>query len=403
MEDAGTGQQLIQQNYKSPGGLSAFSGTTARISLPAQELTEVSPEDMLDTLPDLSDASEKLLNFVIDFELSEASVDRTMAQLQNKDTRENKKFKRLSDIFERQRKEFGGESYINVGETLRRLLGRKAGPIDEQTATWRPDALLQRANIAILLSRMLSIAEQDQRDQFLGDIASTFPRPFAQRLGLPGSLTPECSSLAEETFQMALEARTQEAIMLLTRHGGKINFDLDTALLQLFYDANNHIKGWIVSGLRTADLRKEAKERILGRVKQLREPFRLSVPVSFEGQSSGVESLRVKFPWATFAQQLVAWAGQRLREIEIQTTTYGGAQAICQRLIDVVQSGRLVQSLESDDVDNEADGPEVRLEYDTPSESHATSEQQDQPRRPARADELNLAQFRSVHAFQFRN
>lgn len=403
VEDAGAGQRQLQQNYKSPGGLSAFSGTTARISLPAQDFTEISSEGMLDTLPDLSEASGKLLSFVIPAELSEASIARTMAQLQNKDTGGHKKLKRLGDTFERQRKEYGGGSYIDVGETLKRLLGRKAGPIDEQTASWRPDALLQKANLAILVLRMLSIAEQEKKDQFLEDLAGTFPQPFAQKLGLPESLTPECSALAEATFHQALEVRTQEAIMLLARHVGKINFDPDTALLQVFYDVANHLKGWVVSGLRIADLGREAKDTILGRVEQLREAFSSNVPTSSDGQASGVESLRVNFPWTTFAQQMLAWAGRRLTEIEIQTTTYGGAQAICQGLVNVIQSGRLGQSLESDGVDNESDRQEIRLEYATPSESRATSEQQDASTRPARVDELNLAQFRSVDTCQSRS
>lgn len=355
---------------------------------------------MLDTLPDLSDASEKLLSFVMSAELSKASIDSAIAQLQNKDTRENKKFKRLSDIFERQRKEYGGDSYINVGETLRRLLGRKAGPIDEQSARWRPDALLQKANLAILVSRMLSLAEQDQKDQFLEDIASTFPQPFAQRLERPENLTQECSALAEATCYMALEVRTHEAIMLLIRHAGKSNFDINSALLQIFYDANAHIKGWAVPGLRSADLTKEAKDIILERAKKLREAFELNVRVGLDGQLAGAESLRATFPWTTFAQQLIAWAGQRQTEIEIQTATYGGARAICQAIVDVVQGGRLRQSLGMDDVDDESDGSDVRLVYETPSELQATPEHQGQSGRPARANELSLPQFRLVEALQ---
>lgn len=384
VEDAGVDQQPTQQNYKSPGGLSAFSGTTARISLPAHELTQLNLEDMLDTLPDLSDASDKLLSFVIPAEISEVSIARAMAQLQNNNTRENKKLRRLCDTFERQRTEFGGDSFVSVGETLERLLGRSAGPIDEQTASWRPDALLQKSNLAILASRMLSVGEQDQNEQFLEDIAGTFPQPFAQRLGIPEKLTPECSALAEATFQLALEIRTQEAIMLLARHSGRVNFDPDTALRQMFYDASD-LKGWAVSGLQNVDLRMEAQDTILGRVKQLREAF---------DQLSGVESLRVKFPWSSFVQQTVAWAGQRLTEIDIQTTTHGGAHAICQSLIDVIQSRRFGQSLESQGVDNESEDTELRLHYDPPSESRATSDQQDASNRPARADELNLPPFR---------
>ena len=390
VEDAGADQLQTQQNDKSPGGLSAFSGTTARISFPTQELTELSPEDMLDALPDLSDTSDKLLSFVISAELSQGSVATTISQLQNKNTREHKKLKRLGDTFERQRKEFGGDSYINVGDTLRRLLGRKAGPIDEQTASWRPDALIQKANLAILVLQMLSITKQEQKDHFVEDIADTFPQPFVQRLGLAESLTPECSALAEATFRLALEVRTQEAIMLLARHVGKLNFDPDNALLQVFYDTNN-LKGWPISGLRIADLTKEVKDIILGRVEKLREAFRSNGPMSSDGQASAVESLRVNCSWATFAQQMVAWAAQRLTEIEIQTTTYGGAQAICQELSDVIQSGMLGQSLGGD---YESDSPELRLDFDAQSESRATSEQQDASAKPARADELKLAQFR---------
>ena len=398
-EDVRAGELPTTHNDRSPGGLSAFSGTTARISFPTQELTGSSPEDMLDTLLDLSDASDKLLNFVMPAELSEASVATNMAQFQNKDTREHKKLKRLDDTFERQRTEYGGDSYINVADTLKSLLGRKANSINERTASWRPDALLQKANLAVLVSQTISIAKQDQRDHFIEEIAGDFPLPFVQSLGLPENLTPECSALAEATFQLALEVRTQEAIMLLARHVGKLNFDLDTALFQVFYDANK-LKGWAVSGLRTVDLAKEAKAIILGRIDQLRGAFDSNGLMPSDSRSSGVESLRVYFPWTTLAQQMVAWASQRLTEIEIQTTTHGGAQAICQRLIDMVQSGMLGRSIENEEVDNPSNGSEIQLEYNPQSESRATSEQQDASVRPARADELNLPQFRLVDEFQ---
>ena len=400
VRDAGAGQLPTQPNDKSPGDLSAFSGTTARISLPTQDLTELNVEDMVDTLPDLLDASDKVLKFVIPTELSEASIATIVAQLQNKNTREHKKLKRLGDTFERQRKEYGGDSYINVGDTLRRLLGRRPSPINEQTASWRPDALLQKANLAFLVMQILSVASQDQKDHFVEDIAGTFPVPFIQRLGLPQSLAPECSALAGATFELALEFRTQEAIMLLARHVGKINFDPDSVLLQVFYDSNN-FKGWAVSGLRMVDLTKEAKDIILSRIKQLRGAFKLDEPMPSDGRSSGVESLCANFSWTTFAQRVIAWAGQRLTEIEIQTTTYGGAQAICQGLSDTVQQGMLGQSLENDSIDNQNESPELRLDLEARSESRATSEQQDASVRPGRANGLNLPQFRSVNTFQF--
>ena len=388
------GQQMTQQKNKSPGGLSAISGTTARTSFPTQDPTGSNSEDILDTLPDLSDTADRFLSFVIPAEISEVSVATTIAQLHNKDTHENKKLRRLGDTFERQRKEYGGDSYINVGDTLRRLLGEKAAPVDEQTASWRPDALLQKANLAILVFQMLSSEEQKQKEIFLEDIAGIFPRPFAQRLGNSEDLTIECSALAEATFRLALEVRTQEAIMLIAKHVGELNFDPDTALLQIFYDAKE-LKGWAVSGLRAAELQDEAKKKILGRVEELRVAFRSTTS---DERSSAVEILRETFPWTLFTQQMVAWAGQRLIEIETQTTTYGGARVICQRLSDVIHRSMLEKSLESGDVDHENDGQELQLEFETPYESRGTSEHTSVT--PARANELRLAQFRSVDKFQ---
>lgn len=401
MGDGGAAEFPITQHDKSPESLSAFSGTTARISFPTQEPTELNLEDILDTLPDLSDTSDKLLSFAIPAELSEALVATTMAHLQNKDTREYKKLKRLGDTFERQRKEYGGDSYINVGDTLKRLLGRKASPIDEQTASWRPDALLQKANLAVLVLQILSIGKQDQREIFTEDIAGTFPLPFLQSLGLSRNLTPECSALAQETCELALEVRTQEAIMLLARHVGKINFDPDTALLQVFYDDPKTLKGWATSGLRVGDLTEEAKERIVGRVKQLRGAFISNGPMPPSGQPSGVDSLHLRFPWSTFAPQMLVWVGHRVTEIENRTANYGGAQSVCQGLTDMVQSGMLGQSFETDDGESPSDGPELRLDFDAQSESHATSEQQGALDIPARAKKLNLGQFRLVDIFYF--
>ena len=393
VKDAGAGPQSTKQNPKSPGDFSAFSGTTARISSSTQELTRSSLEDLLDTLPDLSDSSDKLLNFVLPADLSEASLATAMARLQRQGTRDNKKLKRLGDTFLRQRKEYGGDSFISVGNTLRRLLGREIGPIDEQNASWRPDALFQKANLAVLVLRLLSIAEQKEKDQDLEDIAGTFPQPFAQRLGLAENVTPECSALAEATFHMALEVRTQEAIMLLARHVGRINFDPNTALLQVFYDAND-LKGWTVSGLQAKDLRKEDRYMILARVKDLREAFRFDEETPSDRQSSGVDFLRVNFPWTIFAQRMVAWAGQRLDEIRIQTSTHGGAQTICQKLGDEIQSSTFGQSGEGDEIDYDSDSPNVRLDLIAPSESRATSE--------PHADGFNLPPFRSVDMFRFR-
>lgn len=375
----------MNSNSKSPGGLSAFPGTPARTSLSAQELADVSPMEMLDALPDLSAAADKLLDFVIPSDISEASIASLMTQVQTKDSRVEPRLTRLGKTLQAQRDVYGGASYINIGETFNRLLGGKIGIADDRiaTATWRPEPLLQKANLAKLALRVLGLPAHSQKSIFVEELAQAFPLPFVQKFLPVGSMTPGSSSLSVETLELALEIRTQEAIMILDRHTGQPNFDSDVLLTQIFFKNAKTLRGWGIEGLMVSE---EIRGCIVQRVENLRSAFKDTAAMSPGNQKWGVELLKTIFSWNSFAHHIIGWTHQRLAEIRDQTASYGGVKAICASLHEEMQSGRLVTDFTDDN------SPQIEIDYDTPSE--AVSEHQSLQKNTSQRENFSMAQFR---------
>lgn len=328
----------------------------------------MSSEEMLDALPDLADVSNKILAFLVPSPLSEASVMGVIAQLQTKDSRANKNLRRLGSTFQIQKDIYGGESYINPRGVLRELLGIKQIS-DLDAAQWRPDAVLQKANLAVLVSIILSHSVQEQDDQVVEELEQAFPISFLE--GFVESEIPKIgsSALTFETLRLALEVRTQYAIHSLARHAGQRNFDFDDVLHQVFYKNGINLKGWTVLGLRAEDLTEKAQLDILERLKELRNAF----AASSEDPIASIEELKKDYPWATFIQETMAWIGQRLNEIEMQIDLLGGIGDIHLNLSNEIQTRRLAASTINDDDDV---SPQLILNYDPPSEASLTTSDQ---------------------------
>ena len=317
---------------------------------------------MLDALPDLCEAADKLLVFLVPSESSEATITSRMTKLHTKGTIASINWKRHGNAFQVQRELYGSDSYINPSAALTTLLGTKQ--LSEATSDpWRPDALFQKANLAVLASKIFTRPWPEQDDQFIEELEQAFPRYFTKALASSEILMPGHSMLVVETFQFALEVRTQYAISLLDRHSTQPNFDSDVVLHQVFYKNEDVLKGWGVSGIHSEDLTDEFEDAVLKRLAQLREAF-----TNFsESAIAGTERLRTTFPWISFVHQTVAWIIERWKEIGAQISASGGNQAICENLSDEVQRLRLARpSMNYDD---------LVLNYEPPSEASNTDNQ----------------------------
>ena len=370
------------QISKSPGGASAFSGTTVRTSLPVQDSADPNTEGMLDALPDLSEAADKLLGCLMPGEISDATVARQMTKLHTKGTTASINWRRHGNSFQAQRELFGSDLYINPFAALKTLLG--TNQLSEATSSpWRPDALFHKANLAVLASSIFTRPWQEEDDQFIEELEQAFPRYFTEALASSDTLMPGHSILLAETFQFALEVRTQYAITLLARHSSQPNFDSDVVLHQVFYKNKGVLKSWGVLGIHSENLTDVFEDMVLKRLAQLREAF-----TDFsESAIAGTERLRMTFPWTSFVRQTVAWISQRMKEVKTQIVASGGNQAICESLRDEVQRLRSTRPSMNDD--------DLVLNYEPPSEASNTgSEHQNVAPKVSPVKVLNMRRFK---------
>ena len=353
-----TGENAVQgagQPTKSPGNVSVFSGTTARASNPGQELKNSNAQDMLDTLPDLSDAADKVLHWLLPQNISEDTIATMRADLQYPGSRISKNVKRLSNVLQAQKGIYGDfENYINIPAVVKALLG--SDEIANLDAGWRPEPLLHKANLTTLVMIITrSWGEKFNNDHF-DFLESIFPAPFLSR------------SSTIEDLSIAVEIRTQHFIMLSSRYTDVPNFDPDMFLSQVFFNDPPVLKGWHALGLRAEDLTKEHQALVHRRLQDIRRNFS-------NGRAVDLPSLKVAYPWNAFVTKVIAWSRARLEQIQSQIETHGGVDGIVQALSNETQTQ---VSAGAANMVEDGTSPLVELDYPSPSEfSHTTSDRSD--------------------------
>lgn len=369
----------------SPGVRSAFSGTTARTSRSAQELAGLFVDEMLDALPDLSDASDRVLRQLLSEQASNSTIADIRDHFQKPDSKASRKLRRLATVFQAQKDIYGNDFYINSALVLTALLGgRHASSVEY--GPWRPDLLLQKANLSTLVMAVLTLSRKDDNDQTIEELERVFPNPFLSNfVGTQiMDISAGSSAIISDTFQIALELRTQVLILLLTRHIGEPNFDPDVILEQVFWQEPRTLKGWDLEGLRAGNLESIFSSAILRRLEHIRHCFSEDFPTSDTREFVNLNSLRTRFPWNTFVTEAVAWSRTCLEEIERQTKVCGGITNIQRALqIEIENQGSVNLTRIGDNrQDAQANSPPVEIDYEPPPElSNVPSDQFLQPRQ----------------------
>ncbi|KAI9829408.1 MAG: hypothetical protein M1819_006345 [Sarea resinae] len=348
-DDEEDDQDLPARESQSPG-YSVVSGATGQTTYSAQELSELDPRELLETLPDLSQASESVLKIIAPKQASPYDIATSIAKdLQVPGSTTGRRLARMERNFQTVKEVFGSEHYIKTSIILRGLL-QEMSANNIGVGPWRPDVILQKANIATLVSRVLTMqgGTQDayQVTQLLDRI---FPTPFLDSLMRPSDdsrANPGSSKLLQETFDLALNIRTQLLIVLLARLRSAPNYDPDRILTQVFFEApverslelsqqedtlrNGKVRGWDISGLGGAEneLSEEFTRFVHQRVQYIREFFPEDIRSIRSGDYADLERLEEAFPWTDFIAEVVSWSKQRLDEIERHLDAQGGAEAV---------------------------------------------------------------------------
>ncbi len=386
--DTGLNRNIQRRSIgeRSLGDASVFSGTTARTSRSAQELLGLDAEDMLDALPDLSDTSDKLLRVLAPPDTSDAAI-RTMRNvLKNSESRMSKKFKRLCDTFQIPRKLFGNSLYIHRAAVLRTFLG-EIRIADVTYGPWRPDPLLQKANLCKLLMTTLNPSGSVESDQTIEELDQIFPTPFLHSFVSPELLVNHAgsSALREDTLKLGLDLRTQYAIMLLTRNLNQDNFDPDTVLYQVFYQARDRLNGWNLTGMRAEEFPEEFEDMVTYRLSLIRQSFPNDPQASRTGQLVDIEHLESNFPREGFVNEVVAWSRARLNELQRQINIVegDGAENIRRALEHEVHDVSKTYSRIENNTNVHPNSPTVELNYETTSElTRAPTESIETSRQP---------------------
>jgi hypothetical protein len=340
------------KHLQSPGANSQMSGTTAFSADPSLAGPEMEKLDSMavENLPDLFQASRKILDLLAPQNFSPGRVEATVKDLLIPGSRLATKLKFNEDKFNLLRKLYEpelepGQRYIKVRYIVRSLLGTP-NPLEED---FRPDEILYAANLATLVKECLVIEKESEKARrLLMDLDSPpfrFPEPFLESFDHEVAFGK--SSLVEESFDLMLDIRTQFIIAALRHQRDDDNFVPEELLIAGLYDEpaerdpeldffQNVVTNGRPRGIGLV-MSQDQVDKIYERTTSIRSTFRQNKDARQIGELVEFDQLEDQFPWLEFLIRLVEWTRLRLSEILQSIEQQGGINNIIPLLIDAIK------------------------------------------------------------------
>lgn len=299
------------------------------------ELESLDPELIIATMEELDINADKLLKVLVPAEATPEDIQKNLDELYTPDSRLTKLFKKRANIWsETQDDTFGSQTYIRPDIILRRLFDVESVHELPQSH-WRPDAIFYEANLATFVSELCRMTADVRKLEILISLDGAFPSPFMSGMGEPEIIGS--SALIDETFELALELRTQLAIKYMADRAPQNHEEATQYICSLFIDppddAEEHSydtlgielnpRGW--EGL--ADPTEDISRTLVQRVEGLLTPF-------IEGKDpvAALREVEMAFPWYRFQTMLLYWAQMRTQEINNEIAHQGGSPAVIDAL-----------------------------------------------------------------------
>ena len=285
----------------------------------------------MDEVSNLHLASSKLLG-VFDNQ-DPGTIINLHNQLQIPGSLEGRRLEKLLGKFEEVRNVFGTSGYLINQSIVIQVLRQVNSWSEVGNGLWRPDCIIQLANLAEIVSVIFPQHREAQTVlDPLAHLQHNFPSPFMNQINpnatyaqLPGN-----SKLWTDTFEVALELRTQYVIKLLIEHENEASFDPDDITRLMFYSDDDHFRGWDIEGFQDEEgnATKNFEPMIKARVEALREQFTPNAEDSVD-----FISLNEAFPWMDCLIKLCQWAHLRAQELKDEIQARGGADRIEELLL----------------------------------------------------------------------
>ncbi|PVH69757.1 hypothetical protein DL98DRAFT_522014 [Cadophora sp. DSE1049] len=339
--------EIQNQGAQSPGAMSQMSGTTAITSYSAQEIAKLDPM-MAEILPELLESASKILDQLAPKNAieTEEQVNAIVKDLKIPGSRRGKHLRLHEQRFMAAKSYYGSDIYIRSSFVLRKLLGTD----NLERGNFRPDPVIQAANLATLLTEFLVLQQgEGKAKSTLQGVCSIFPEAFIGKFDEEADVGNINS--VDENFDLALDLYTQSAIVNLSRMEEEgAEFTPDQALADVFYDQYDQADpegrfaeltdgGVLKNILRPSQTYSQTQvEMIQERLGLLSATIRYSEEARQAGDLVDFDQLNEMFPWVTFITHLVQWSRRRFAEISEAITEQGGIEEITQSLIELIQN-----------------------------------------------------------------
>ncbi|EHA23555.1 hypothetical protein ASPNIDRAFT_207437, partial [Aspergillus niger ATCC 1015] len=300
------GNQVIPET---PEDEHNISGTTI---LPSEPDNDLDVDIMVEALPDLERAAANVLDFLVPGSADPVSIMSTAKKLRDPAGTQSRRLQRSVTNLNHEAKYFGQKSpltYLDVEHI-----------VDVSGLEDYSKPVLYKANCARFALRMLlaTPGTESSPEQAISTIHDEFPSPFMANLVEQGvQKSVDESYLEKETWELALEIRTQYLIMQLEAHQDDDDFDPVGILTTGFFldvpkdapsDAERRFRGFSLE--RFTDARGELPSRYRSDVESRFDDMRVVLEVD-----GTIGALKGDYRWQKFVMQAARWIRKRCDEV----------------------------------------------------------------------------------------
>lgn len=329
---------------RSLGAVSSMSGTTAISSFTFVEGETLNVRFIMRHLLKLHDEAVELLNHLAPEDSEMRDLHDRIEEMENGNSDFVADYEDFNSQLSMRLAHYRGESqqYIHIRAIHTALFGPNRDIAAAETGL---DLLLYQANLAVFAKDMINTDRNDKNMVgILRGLDSLFPVLFlpALILGTDTAASPTGdSALLQATFELALDLRTQLAILYLVQGSADQAFDPIAALQDVFFELNLEdpdepatVRGWDIFALggNESTLPEVFAQKVEDRVADIRQNVLDDEGSQEERPSIDIESLCMQFPWKAVILRLLGWVRDRNVELEEAVRHYSGAAGISQRI-----------------------------------------------------------------------
>lgn len=339
-------------DLQSPGAASHMSGETLGTQSTAPfGATDIDIEEANYILPLLNDTADGVLNIVAPSNASPGQLLSIIGDVKNFQSKASNQLRRREANFITQYEGLNTEGAFLRPDMFVASLMNAHNVLRLDASLFRPDDLLFKANLTNMARKIAQSDRNAEADSLLRELNMSFPDLFISRFGVAqiGLTAIGSSNLQKDTFELALDIRTQLLITKLELNKDEPGFNPDVHLGQVFYrptapDAEPELQGWGVEEMAVEPVLWQAfQQSVTQRLENIRAHFGYT-----EANLVDWDALDGEFPWTGFQVQALTWAGLRRTELNELIQDHGGAKAIADMFEEMQKTGKIERSVPKD-------------------------------------------------------